>query len=327
MTAMLTGHIPTTTAPEQTLHLQVAARESLTPEVVLLTLERADGVPLPHWSPGAHVDLMLDIGPRQYSLCGDPTDPTRWQVAVLREPDGRGGSAYVHEQVHEGTEITVQGPRNHFALVEAPHYTFIAGGIGITPLLPMIAQATRTGTPWRLFYGGRCLESMAFHDQLTSRYDEQVVLHPQDEHGVLDLPGIVESVPADGVVYCCGPEGLLGALERTCSDRSMPTPHVERFAPKDLGDTEDVEFEVELAETGDIVNVPAGCSVLEALRQHGVDVPSSCQEGTCGTCETGVLAGTVEHRDSLLTPQEQEAMDTMFICVSRSRGERLRLEL
>lgn len=318
----------TTDAPEQTLQLEIVAVDRLTDDVVQLRLRAPDGSPLPAWSPGAHLDLVLEgVGPRQYSLCSDPTKPGEWRVAVLREPDGRGGSAYVHDRLVPGRSVTVQGPRNHFRLVEAPHYTFVAGGIGITPLLPMIRHAERAGVPWRLHYGGRTRATMAYVDELVERYGDRISLCPQETHGLLDLAGILADAPEGSRVYCCGPEPLLAALEGACAERELPTPHVERFAPKDLGETHDVDFEVELESTGEVVAVPAGCSVLEALRQHGLDVPSSCQEGTCGTCETGVLAGTVDHRDSLLTEQEQEAMDTMFICVSRSAGERLTLEL
>ncbi|MGJ5751875.1 ferredoxin-NADP reductase [Streptomyces puniciscabiei] len=304
--------------------LVVAAREFAADCVLALTLRDPLGRELPAWEPGAHVDLLLGPGlERQYSLCGDPADRTAWRIAVLREPAGRGGSAYVHEQICEGGKIRVRGPRNHFRLEPAPRYRFVAGGIGITPILPMLAAAERAGADWSLLYGGRTRASMAFTGEL-ARYGGRVTLAPQDETGLLDLGPVLDD-PSDGtLVYCCGPGPLLDAVEERCPAGVL---RVERFQPKDQRGHEDEEFEVVLARSGRTVTVPPAVSVLDAVRAAGVEVLYSCTEGTCGTCETDVLEGAPDHRDAVLTEEERSAGDTMMICVSRCRGARLVLDL
>jgi len=300
----------------------VAGRRDVAVGVVQLELVDPTGASLPEWAPGAHVDLHLPGGHlRQYSLCGDPADRERWHVTVLREPEGRGGSACVHDKVAVGDELAVAGPRNHFPLVDAPAHLFVAGGIGITPIRPMIAELERRGRPWRLVYGGRTRASMAYLDELSG--DGRVEVCPQDEVGLLDLDAALGAAPADAAVYCCGPEGLLRAVEQRVSADRL---HVERFAPKPVTGV-DAPFEVTLGSSGRTVPVPAGCSILAALEGAGVAVLSSCQEGTCGTCETGVLDGVPDHRDSVLTPAEQAAGDVMMICVSRAASPRLVLDL
>ncbi|MFF7277602.1 PDR/VanB family oxidoreductase [Streptomyces griseorubiginosus] len=304
--------------------LVVARRESAADGVLALTLRHPLGEQLPAWEPGAHIDVVLGPGlERQYSLCGDPADRTGWRIAVLREPAGRGGSAHVHEQLGQGDKVRVRGPRNHFALRPAPRYRFIAGGIGITPILPMLAAAEAEGAEWTLLYGGRTRESMAFTEEL-SRYGDRVTIAPQDETGLLDLPSVLDGVPGGTLVYCCGPGALLDAVEARCPAGLL---HVERFAPKEQPEGENTQFEVELAQTGTTVTVAPDVSVLDAVRASGVEVLFSCTEGTCGTCETDVLEGTPDHRDSVLTDEEREAGETMMICVSRCRGKRLVLDL
>jgi ferredoxin-NADP reductase len=313
---------------EHELDLVLEKKEAVADDVARLVLRHPDGHELPAWAPGAHVDLVLADGlVRQYSLCGDPDDPSTLHVAVLREQAGRGGSQHVHNELGEGDVVHVRGPRNHFPLVQADRYLFIAGGIGITPILPMIAQVEASGADWRLVYGGRTRSSMAFQAELQDRYPGKVVIHPQDEAGLLDLPTLLDGTGATAV-YCCGPEGLLAAVEARCASLPNGTLHVERFAPKDgAADGPRESFEVELAQTGTILTVPADRSVLDVVEDSGVQVLSSCQEGTCGTCETTVLSGIPDHRDSVLTDDEQAANDTMMICVSRSCSPRLVLDL
>ena len=304
--------------------LVVDRRDSAADGVLALTLRHPLGEQLPQWEPGAHIDVVLGPGlERQYSLCGDPADRTAWRIAVLREPVGRGGSAHVHEQLGQGDKVRVRGPRNHFALRPAPRYRFIAGGIGITPILPMLAAAEAQGAEWTLLYGGRTRESMAFTEEL-SRYGDRVTVAPQDETGLLDLPSVLDGVPEGTLVYCCGPGPLLDAVEERCPAGLL---HVERFTPKEQPAAENTEFEVELAQTGTTVTVAPDVSVLDAVRASGVEVLFSCTEGTCGTCETDVLDGTPDHRDSVLTDEEREAGETMMICVSRCRGKKLVLDL
>jgi ferredoxin-NADP reductase len=306
------------------LELVVAAREFAAQGVLALTLRDPLGRELPDWEPGAHVDLLLGPGlERQYSLCGDPADRSAWRIAVLREPAGRGGSAHVHEQVGKGGKIRVRGPRNHFRQEPAPRYRFIAGGIGITPILPMLAAAEQAGADWTLLYGGRTRSSMAFTPEL-ARYGDRVTLAPQDETGLLDLGPVLDDLPEGTLVYCCGPGPLLDAVEERCPAGVL---RVERFQPKEQQPGTDEAFEVVLARSGRTVPVPPGVSVLDAVRAAGVQVLYSCTEGTCGTCETDVLEGAPDHRDSVLTEEERSAGDTMMICVSRCRGARLVLDL
>jgi ferredoxin-NADP reductase len=324
------------THDEVDLRLVVARRTTGAEGVAVLELRDPSGAELPAWSPGAHVDLKLPGGlVRQYSLCGDPHDRTVWQIGILREPEGRGGSAYVHDEVVEGAEIEVRGPRNNFELAPSPKYVFIAGGIGITPILPMAATAEEAGAEWEFHYGGRTRTSMAFLDTLdaleaATGHGLRVTLHPQDEVGLIDLDRILGAPSPDTKVYCCGPEPLLKAVEERVAAAGWPAGslHVERFSPKEQGERVlSGSFEVELTLSGLTVTVPPEKSILEAVEEAGVPVLSSCQEGTCGTCETPVLEGEVDHRDSLLTPEEQAVNDTMFICVSRAACPKLVLEL
>ncbi|MDD7969348.1 PDR/VanB family oxidoreductase [Actinomycetospora lemnae] len=320
------------TTTDQQLTLVLDKKETLADGVVALTLRSADGAELPPWEPGAHLDLVLtDELTRQYSLCGDPAERSVLQVAVLREQDGRGGSAHVHDTLREGDVVAARGPRNHFPLVPAERYVFVAGGIGITPLLPMIEQVAAGGADWRLVYGGRTRGSMAFLDRLEERHPDRVAIRPMDEVGLLDLPealGEPGETAEQVAVYCCGPEPLLAAVEQECLRWPAGALHVERFAPKEgADDGPRTSFEVELAASGTVLTVPADRSVLEVVEESGVPVLSSCQEGTCGTCETTVLDGVPDHRDSLLTAEERAANDTMMICVSRACSGRLVLDL
>ncbi|HEX3963068.1 MAG TPA: PDR/VanB family oxidoreductase [Trebonia sp.] len=329
------------------LRVRLAARTPLADGVVALSLVPNDPAPLPPWTPGSHIDVRLPGGlVRQYSLCGDPASPLGWRVAVLLERDSRGGSTLVHHVLAEGDELTVSRPRNHFELCETGSYLFIAGGIGITPILPMIAQAERLGRRWRLAYAGRSRATMAFLDEL-GRYGDKVTLWPRNETGRIDLPTLLATVtraagapgsgeaadtsgPLSTAVYCCGPVSLLDDVARHCDVLGLPagTLHVERFTPRggasgNAGDS----FEVELASSGQVIAVDDGQSVLSALRGVGVEVLSSCEEGSCGTCETGVLSGVPDHHDTVLTPAERAACDLMMVCVSRSKTPRLVLDL
>ncbi|MFI6874213.1 PDR/VanB family oxidoreductase [Streptomyces sp. NPDC050400] len=299
------------------LELVVAERRAEADDVVSLILRRPDGAPLPGWEPGAHIDLVLGEGlERQYSLCGG--DGRSWRIAVLREAAGRGGSARVHRELAPGSRVRARGPRNHFRLEPAPAYRFVAGGIGITPILPMLAAAGE----WSLFYGGRSRSSMAFTDEVTAR-------HPAGRvhlcEGPLDLAAQLAGLRPGELVYACGPESLLAAVEELVPAAALRT---ERFTPTAAAPGGDDEaFEVELARSARTLTVPAGRSVLGALQDAGVEVLYSCTEGTCGTCETEVLAGEVDHRDSVLTAQERDSNDTMMVCVSRAKGGRLTLDL
>lgn len=288
---------------------------------------------LSDWEPGAHLEVETPAGIRQYSLCGRPDDHVT--IAILREEDGRGGSKNLHDQVQVGTELRVRGPRNHFALVDdADAYVLIAGGIGITPLKAMAQQLAASGRPWRLHYGGRSAASMAYAQELQALDPDSVHLHPEDTHGILDLEEILADTDSSTVVYCCGPPGLLDAATAAVEASPAGELHLERFTssttPADIdagGGTGEERFTVELAVTGEEVEVGPDQTILEAVRNVRPDVLSSCEDGYCGTCETTVLEGIPLHRDTVLTPSEQDSNESMMICVGRSCSKRLVLDL
>ncbi|MHB6911190.1 PDR/VanB family oxidoreductase [Streptomyces sp. DB-54] len=302
------------------LDLVVDERRQEAAGVVSLTLRHVDRRTLPAWEPGAHLDLLLGGGlERQYSLCGDLA-ASSYRIAVLLEQTGRGGSAHVHAELRPGVRVQARGPRNHFPLEPASGYRFIAGGIGITPILPMLA-AIGGGVPWTLLYGGRSRDTMAFTGELTAG-------HPGNRvrlvDGPLDVGGYLDGLRPGELVYTCGPASLLAAVEALVPAEQL---RLERFTPVAADDSANAAFEVELARSGRILTVPADNSILQTLREAGLDVLHSCTEGTCGTCETDLLDGQADHRDSVLSPQERAAGDTLMICVSRARNPRLVLDL
>jgi ferredoxin-NADP reductase len=300
-------------------------------DVLSLKLVRGDGGALPNWTIGSHVDVLL--APeliRQYSLSGDPRKSDEWRIAVLHEPTGRGGSKYIFESIRPGMVLTVSEPRNNFPLVEAESYLFIAGGIGVTPLLPMVNEAAKRSADWRLLYGGRRRASMAFVDELVELGD-RITIYPQDENGLLDLKEAIESTPSSTAVYCCGPEVLIAAVESQCLASGRQPPHVERFHARpdfvaEGADGEDAEFEVVLESSGLRFTVPADKTIIQVLKEAHVSVPTSCTEGYCGVCETEVVSGIPDHRDDYLTPEQQDSNKTMMICVGRSKTPELVLK-
>ncbi|PYY38900.1 oxidoreductase [Curtobacterium sp. MCPF17_046] len=308
--------------------MRIAARRQVAADVVTLDLAPLDSAPLPAWEPGAHVDLGVAPGvERQYSLV-TTTDDGHWRVAVLREATGRGGSLAVHDLLRVGDDVTVGGPRNHFGFDPGRPAVFVAGGIGITPIVAMIAAAERAGTPWELHYAGRSRDRMAFADELLAAHPDRVTLAAADEAPRLDVVGLLAE-PRDAVVYCCGPRGLMDAVETAAAHWPAGSVRVERFEPVADVDASGEAFEVELTLTGTTVTVPADRSLLEVAEDAGAFVLSSCREGTCGTCETPVLEGSVDHRDTVLSPAEQADDRTMMVCVSRAAAgcPRLVLEL
>lgn len=316
-----------TVVREFEIDLVVRESEQVAQDVVAMTLARPDGDALPDWTPGAHVDLILGDGlVRQYSLCGRTSDTDAWRVAVLKAPDSRGGSEAVHA-LGKGSTVRVRGPRNHFPVAASKRYLFIGGGIGITPLLAMIYEVEAAGAQWELHYGGRSRASMAFNEEL-SAFGDRVHLVPEDELGRLDLDTILGEPRSDTLVYTCGPEPLLAAVEERCAAWPASALHLERFAAKAAETTGDESsFELVLQRSGKTVQVPADQSVFEVVREAGVSVLGSCLEGICGTCETEVVEGDVDHRDSILDEDERESNEVMMICVSRCRSARLVLDL
>ncbi|MBI1350329.1 MAG: 2Fe-2S iron-sulfur cluster binding domain-containing protein [Actinomycetales bacterium] len=296
--------------------------------VVTIRLGAPTGERLPAWDPGAHIDVQLENGvERQYSLCSHYQADT-WRIAVLKEPHSRGGSSWIHDHIKVGDAVKTRGPRNHFPLVDAPSYVFIAGGIGVTPMVPMLGEVIfDKGAPWTFWYGGRTRSSMAFRDKLEAL---GVHIWPDDEKGLLPLEQILREAPAEAAVYCCGPEPLISAVEATCAELGRPAPHVERFSAKAVdteGDPGDHEFTVVVNSTGEEFTVPRDKSIVEVLLASGVRIMTSCAEGVCGTCETKVIEGEIVHRDSLLTDEDKEEGIYMMPCVSRCRGDRLVLDL
>jgi ferredoxin-NADP reductase len=313
----------------ETVDLMVRQMRVESTGVLSLRLERPDGAAVDHWTPGAHLDLHLGGGHiRQYSLCGDPDDKTGYRVAVLHEKAGRGGSRRVHEIIRPGDVVTVSAPRNNFELLPSPRYVFLAGGIGITPILAMVREADRAGADWELHYGGRSKETMAFLDELAP-YGDRVHLVAEDADGMLDLAAILGDSRSDTLVYACGPDGLLTAVESFADRWPAEAIRLERFKAKEreADAAADASFTVVCERSGISATVAPEKTVLDTLEEAGVDVPNSCREGICGTCETRVLCGTPDHRDSLLSAAEQESGATMMICVSRARSAELVLDL
>ncbi|MFF3753254.1 PDR/VanB family oxidoreductase [Streptomyces sp. NPDC002018] len=308
--------------------------------VVSLTLVDPDGAGLPPWAPGAHIDLRLPSGTvRQYSLCGPPDDPLSYTVAVLREEHGRGGSVEVHDTALTGRVLRARGPRNHFPLVDAAHYLFLAGGIGVTPILAMARRAAAADASWELYYGGRSRRSMAFTEELSAVGGDRVHIVPQDEQGILPVVRLIDAAPPGTAVYCCGPEAMVGAVTRACAVSRPGALHVERFGAPPDGPPDGgaagargpspgaAGFTVELRRSGVTLDVPPDRTLLDVVREAVPEVGFSCEEGYCGSCETKVLAGVPEHHDTVLSDQERERGDTMMICVGRSASRLLTLDL
>lgn len=299
--------------------------------VISLELQAADRASIPVWTPGAHIDLLLPSGlVRQYSLCGDPGDHRRLRIAVLLEVNGRGGSREVHGALRLGQHLAIRGPRNAFPLQEGGPYLFVAGGIGITPILAMARAAQRAGAQWQLLYGGRSRRSMAFIEELQALGGGRVEILPADEVGLLDLDAVVAAAQDGQQVYSCGPAALLDALSARFADAGLEDClHLERFAPaapapgSENGDA----LRVILARSGAEVEVPQGCTIMAALRAAGHAVASSCEQGVCGMCETRVLDGIPDHRDMLLSESERARGDVMMLCVSRALTPTLTLDL
>ncbi|MDA7416815.1 cytochrome P450/oxidoreductase [Xenophilus arseniciresistens] len=293
--------------------------------VLHLRLVAPDGTSLPRWAPGSHIDVECgDSGlSRQYSLCGDPADARAFEIAVLDDPDSRGGSAWVHANVKPGDRLRIRGPRNHFRLDEgAQRLVFVAGGIGITPVMAMARRAREMGTPYELHYCGRKREGMAFIDALQALHGEHLKLHVSEEGSRLDLQTLL-ATPQEGTqVYACGPLRMLQALEAACVHWPEDTLRVEHFESTlgTLDPSKEQAFEVELKDSGLTLPVRADQTLLAALRAANIDVQSDCEEGLCGSCEVRVLQGPVDHRDMVLTRSEREAGQRMMSCCSRACG-------
>jgi len=305
----------------QMLPLRVTRNDRIADGIHMLEFRDAGGKPLPEFSAGAHIAIQTPNGLlRKYSLCNDPAERDRYLVAIKREANGRGGSCNLIDNTKAGDELMVTAPVNDFALPQrAQDFLFIAGGIGITPIMAMIRDIRRQGKRFRLFYCSRSPETTAFIDELSApEFNDHVVIHY--DHGdparSLDLKPILAERKNREHLYCCGPRPLMEAVRRFTDHWSAAAVHFEAFSEAETHKATDKPFKVRLAHSGDVVDVPTDKTILEALRAHGLEVPSSCETGTCGTCRTKLLAGKADHRDLYLP--DHDRVDNIMLCVSRA---------
>jgi ferredoxin-NADP reductase len=305
---------------------RIVARDA---DVVALTLVDPDGAPLPRWHAGAHIDLHLPSGrTRQYSLCGDPGEEREYRIAVRHIPDGGGGSIEVHE-LAVGQIIEISEPRNAFMMPVpgsgsgAEKLRFLAGGIGITPILPMVRLADRLGVPWSLLYAGRHRDSLPFVDELLA-FGDRVRVRTDAEHGLPTAAELLDGVDGRTAVYVCGPPAMVEVVGRSIAADSGTEVHVELFSP--LPPIDGLPFVLVLARGGEVVPVAGDQSALAALRAVRPNLTYSCQRGFCGTCVQRVLSGEVDHHDNTLTESQRE-LGQMLVCVSRAKSEGGRLVL
>ncbi|WP_157114760.1 PDR/VanB family oxidoreductase [Nocardia niwae] len=331
-TTLVNRREPRARVDDRRLALVVTERriEAHDQDVVSLRLAASDGRALPRWRPGAHLDLELPSGRlRQYSLCGDPADVRAYRVAVRRIPEGGGGSVEVHDALAVGTPIVARGPRNAFPFAVPGHGSpatrlhFVAGGIGITPILPMARLAHRLGIEWSMVYTGRSRDTLPFLEEIAG-FGDRVLVRTDDEHGLPDASALLPGIGPDTAVYCCGPVPMTTAIATAVRGMPYVELHSERFSPPPIVNGK--PFEIRFASTGELVEVGADRTALDAILASRPDRPYSCRQGFCRTCKVRVLAGEPDHRDSVLTDAEREA-GAMLVCVSRADGGRLVLDL
>jgi ferredoxin-NADP reductase len=316
---------PATQHVDRDLNLVVDEVRLEAQDVRSFRLTAPGGAKLPTWQPGCHLDVLLPSGRRrQYSLCGDPADRDSYRIAVRRIADGAGGSRELHDSVGTGSTLTVRGPRNAFPYVRAAGYLFIAGGIGITPILPMVKQAAVDGAQWQLVYTGRSRASMPFLDELAALDPTRLRIRPYDQYGFPSSGAeLLKYAPTGATVYCCAPAPLIASVRRDMPASAAEALHFERFSAPPIRDGK--PFEVALKRSNRVLAVPADRSALDIIHQAVPDIAYSCQQGFCGTCRTRVISGEMDHRDRVLT--DCERINTMTICVSRSHGGRIALDL
>ena len=323
-------------APATDLAVRIACKQSEAQDICSLELVAMQGE-LPAFSAGAHIDMVLP-GPqgeliRQYSLCNAPGETHRYQIAVLREPQSRGGSDRVHDGLAVGDILRISVPRNHFALAaHAPHSLLLAGGIGITPLLAMAEQLSGQGAPFALHYATRTRARTPFLARIAAApYAQQVFHHHSEGNNAqrLDIAATLTQVAAGSHLYVCGPQRFIDAALATARGQGWPEDrlHCEYFSAAPIDTSGDRTFELEVASTGQVITVLPKQTALQALHAAGLDIASSCEEGVCGTCLTGVKSGTPDHRDHYLTTEEHQANDQFMPCCSRARSARLVLDL
>jgi ferredoxin-NADP reductase len=321
-----------TRAPAQTaeelIEVRLTAIRYAARDTNIYELRRPGGKPFPPYEPGAHIDLNLPNGiVRQYSLIEAEPDPLTYTIAVKRDPASRGGSRYVQDELRVGKTLTIAGPRNNFPLVEdASEVILLAGGIGITPIWCMVQRLEKLGRSWKLYYACRSRADMAFLDALARMTSAQFHFDDEAAGTFLNVAAIAGEARKDAHLYCCGPTPMLKAFESATANWPRDQIHVEYFTPKQEP-AKTGGFIVELARSGKEFVIPEGKSILQVLLDAGVDVDYSCELGICGACEQRVISGTPEHRDAILTEEEQAANTKVMICCAGCKSERLVLDL
>lgn len=314
--------------------VRVARKQAIALDIVLFELVSTDGKDLPPFSAGSHIDVSVPGGlTRQYSLCNAANERHRYEIAVLKIHDGRGGSRAMHDLVQEGHEIMISAPKNHFPLARESHGSLLlAGGIGITPLLSMAEQLSAIDLPFELHYCTRSAERTAFRDRImSSRFAHSATLYYSD--GVIEqrinFKNLLDSPRKGFHVYTCGPRGFIDAALATARQQgwSENQLHYEHFKGAPIALSTDESFDVKLANSGRVIRVESQQSVVSALAACGIQIPTSCEQGVCGTCLTRILEGEPDHRDSFLMPDEHAANDHFLPCCSRSKSARLVLDL
>ena len=318
---------------QDTLQVRVVRRQVEAEGIASFELARPDGSPLPAFSAGSHIDVHVPGGiTRQYSLCNSASERHRYRIAVLRDAASRGGSVGMHDAVHEGDTLTISAPRNHFELHPAQRTLLLAGGIGVTPLLCMAERLSNTGADFTLHYCTRSAARTAFAQEIAaSAMAPYVQIHTDDGDAAqkLDLMAVLADIAPDSRLYVCGPAGFIDHVVNTAKNLGWPAEriHLEDFGAPAQDTSGDGAFEVRIASTGSTYAIPAGISIVDALRPHGVDIMTSCEQGVCGTCITRVLEGEVDHRDMYLTDEERASNEQFMPCCSRAKSKLLVLDL
>jgi len=308
------------------IDVTISARSKLTDAIAEFTLSPVSGDALPAFTPGAHITVETPSGAmRRYSLVNDGAAPETYVIALKREAVSRGGSASMYEAGLEGTVLRIEPPENDFALVPAPDYLLIAGGIGVTPVLSMARHLTNAGTPFRVVYCTRTASETAYLDELAGLGDHVKIHHDEgDFDQMYDFWDDFET-PKPTHVYCCGPAPLMEEVKALCGHWPEGRVHFEDFKPVEVVKADDTPFTVHLKKAGQSIEVPSDLSILEAIRAAGIDTVSSCESGTCGTCKCGLIDGEADHRDMVL--MDHEKVNKIMICVSRAKSTELVLDL
>lgn len=317
--------------PPQSLTVQVTDVRAEARDVMTLELRAPDNAQLPPFEPGSHIDLHLPNGLiRQYSLINDWRERDRYMVGVGRAADSRGGSDYVHTKIRSGMQLKIEGPRNNFPLdPEASSFLFIAGGIGVTPIMAMVRWCIANSKPWRLIYAARSRQRAAFYEDLCAIGEGRVDFHFDDECGqILDVKEAISGWSEGERIYCCGPAPLMEAVKTLTEDLPSGAVRFEWFTVPEADESDEASgFKIRLKRSGTELTVPENKSILEVLEEHGLDHPFSCREGLCGTCQTSVCEGEPDHRDYVLSDEERDSGKVMMVCVSRSKSAVLELDL